>query len=68
MHAPTALTDNDIRVRTATQADGDTLVELISLVVLQLRAEQLPGALDPMRHALTDSDDGPLSHTAGTTS
>lgn len=62
MHASTALTDTDIRVRTATQADGDTLVELISLVDLQLRAEELPGALDPMRHALTDSDDGPLSH------
>ncbi|MFI6689503.1 GNAT family N-acetyltransferase [Streptomyces sp. NPDC050485] len=62
MHAPTALSDPDIRVRTATHADGDTLVELISLVDLQLRAEELPGALDPMRHALTDSDEGPLSH------
>ncbi|KOT46687.1 hypothetical protein ADK41_00170 [Streptomyces caelestis] len=62
MHAPTALTDTDIRVRTATQEDGDTLVELISLVDLQLRAEDLPGALDPMRHALADSDNGPLSH------
>ncbi|WND40800.1 GNAT family N-acetyltransferase (plasmid) [Streptomyces sp. BB1-1-1] len=57
-----ALTDTDIRIRTATQEDGDTLVELIALVDLQLRAEELPGALDPMRHALTDSDDGPLSH------
>ncbi|MER5549911.1 GNAT family N-acetyltransferase [Streptomyces sp. NPDC002589] len=62
MHAPTAFADTDIRVRTATSADGDTLVELISLVDLQLRAEELPGALDPMRHALTDTDDGPLSH------
>ncbi|MEU8545131.1 GNAT family N-acetyltransferase [Streptomyces sp. NPDC048717] len=61
MHAPTASL-TDIRVRTATQEDGDTLVELISLVDLQLRAEDLPGALDPMRHALTESDDGPLSH------
>ncbi|MFK0119230.1 GNAT family N-acetyltransferase [Streptomyces sp. NPDC090994] len=57
-----ALTGTDIRIRTATQEDGDTLVELIALVDLQLRAEDLPGALDPMRHALTDSDDGPLSH------
>src|SRR5690606_843809 len=62
MPAPTALTDTDIRVRTATPEDGDTLVELISLVDLQLRAEEVPGALAPMRHALADSDDGPLSH------
>lgn len=67
MYAPTAFADTDIRIRTATQEDGDTLVELISLVDLKLRAEDLPGALDPMRQALTDSDDGPL-HTAGTTS
>jgi hypothetical protein len=52
MPAPTALTDTDIRVRTATPEDGDTLVELISLVDLQLRAEEVPGALAPMRHAL----------------
>lgn len=62
MHAPTCPTNTGIRVRTATHEDGDTLVELISLVDLHLRAEELPGALEPMRHALTDSDDGPLSH------
>jgi GNAT superfamily N-acetyltransferase len=59
MHAPT---NSLIRFRTATQEDGDTLVELIALVDLQVRAEDVPGALDPMRHALTRSDDGPLSH------
>ncbi|WP_231650463.1 GNAT family N-acetyltransferase, partial [Streptomyces clavuligerus] len=59
-----ALTDHDIRIRirTATPEDGDTLVEMISLVDLHLRPEDVPGALEPMRHALTDSDDGPLSH------
>ncbi|MGY4963543.1 GNAT family N-acetyltransferase [Streptomyces sp. 900105245] len=62
MHALTAPTDTDIRFRTATEEDGDTLVGLISLVDLQLRAEDVPAALAPMRHALTDSDDGPLSH------
>ncbi|MEU0665252.1 GNAT family N-acetyltransferase [Streptomyces lavendulocolor] len=62
MPAPTTLTDTDIRVRTATPEDGDTLVDLISLVDLQLRADEVPGALAPMRHALTHSDDGPLSH------
>ncbi|MFE9121329.1 GNAT family N-acetyltransferase [Streptomyces sp. NPDC007172] len=62
MYAPTALTDNGIHVRTATREDGDSLVALISLVDLQLRAEDVPGALVPMRHALTISDDGPLSH------
>ncbi|MFD8727793.1 GNAT family N-acetyltransferase [Streptomyces sp. NPDC059611] len=61
MPTPMALTDTDIRIRTATPEDGDVLVELIALVDLHLRAEEVPGALDSMRDALTDSR-GPLSH------
>lgn len=55
-------TSTGIRIRTATAADGETVVELISLVDLHLRADEVPAALAPMRHALTDSDAGPLSH------
>ncbi|MEU5417868.1 GNAT family N-acetyltransferase [Streptomyces sp. NPDC020667] len=50
-----------LRIRTATAADGDTVVGLASLVDLHLPAEEVPGALAPMRHALTDFN-GPLSH------
>ncbi|MEV4505456.1 GNAT family N-acetyltransferase [Streptomyces klenkii] len=53
---------SDIRIRTATAADGDTVVELASLVDLHLPADEVPGALAPMRHALADFSDGPLSH------
>lgn len=59
----TSLTSRSgIRIRTAMAADGDTVVELASLVDLHLPAEEVPGALAPMRHALTLTDDGPLSH------
>ncbi|RLU82605.1 hypothetical protein CTZ27_30090 [Streptomyces griseocarneus] len=52
-----------IRIRTATLADGDTVVDLVSLVDLLRPAEEVSAALDLMRHALTDAtDDGPLSH------
>ncbi|MFD6967411.1 GNAT family N-acetyltransferase [Streptomyces sp. NPDC059949] len=57
----TGSTCTGIRIRPATPADGDTLVELISLVDLHLRAEDVPAALMPMRHALLDGS-GPLSH------
>ncbi|MGW7197340.1 GNAT family N-acetyltransferase [Streptomyces chryseus] len=58
----TPASDAGIRIRTANSADGELLVELISLVDLQLRAEDVSAALAPMRHALFDTDDGPLSN------
>ncbi|TGB03238.1 N-acetyltransferase [Streptomyces sp. MZ04] len=51
-----------MRIRTATPADGDTVIELASLVDLQVPSEAVPSALAPMRFALTATDDGPLSH------
>ncbi|XIG72672.1 N-acetyltransferase (plasmid) [Streptomyces sp. SGAir0957] len=54
--------DTDIRIRTATSADGDTIVELASLVDLHVPSEAVPAALAPMRFALTTTDNGPLSH------
>jgi GNAT superfamily N-acetyltransferase len=55
-------TRSGIRIRTATPDDGDTVVELASLVDLHLPTEAVPTALTPMRFALTATDDGPLSH------
>jgi GNAT superfamily N-acetyltransferase len=60
MNAPTP--PGGIRIRTADVDDADTLVELASLIDLHLPSAEVPAALDPMRHALTDTDDGPLSH------
>lgn len=63
MHVlPSPLADTDIRIRTATLSDGDTVVELASLVDLHLPSEAVFAALAPMRSALTATDDGPLSH------
>ncbi|MEU5958258.1 GNAT family N-acetyltransferase [Streptomyces sp. NPDC047525] len=52
----------DFRIRTATAADADAVVELVSLVDLHLRADEAATALATMRYALTATDDGPLSH------
>ncbi|WP_079054308.1 GNAT family N-acetyltransferase [Streptomyces graminilatus] len=60
MNAPTAR--SGIRIRTAAVDDADTLVELASLVDLHLPSAEVPAALAPMRHALADTDDSPLSH------
>lgn len=52
----------EIRIRAATAADGDVLVELASLVDLHRPVEEVPAVLASLRHCLSGSDDGPLSH------
>jgi len=51
-----------MRIRSATPADGDALIELISLIDLHQPPEAVPAVLGRIRQALTDTDDGPLSH------
>ncbi|MFE3559479.1 GNAT family N-acetyltransferase [Streptomyces sp. NPDC059193] len=59
----TLSTRSGTRIRTATLADADTVVELASLVDLHLPSGETPAAaLAPMRGALTATNDGPLSH------
>ncbi|MFI5987552.1 GNAT family N-acetyltransferase [Streptomyces sp. NPDC051555] len=58
----TLTTRSGTRIRTATPADADTVIELASLVDLHLPSDEVPAALAPMRGALTATDDGPLSH------
>jgi hypothetical protein len=57
-----APTSTSVRFRTARPGDGDTVVELMSLVDLHWPADQVSAALAPMRQALTQETAGPLSH------
>jgi GNAT superfamily N-acetyltransferase len=62
VHVLTPAVRDTFQLRTATAAEADTLVELISLIDLHRPTDELPSALEPMRYALRFTDDGPLSH------